>query len=185
MTSTVDSRKSDLSVRPGGRARDTQVATAASYQLMASYLLWDLRDLLGEGRASSGWRARVGDLLELLRAADSGGRPIYPPPPDLAKTGGIRAERTRRLANLPRDEDLFDLVAVLTRKAGKPSEQILSWINSATVALERMLAGEGEVANEQDRTFLSDEVEPFLRRLQRIDEFDEYRPPLRKNLVRR
>jgi hypothetical protein len=181
----MDSRQSNLSAKPSGRARDAQVATAASYQLMASYLVWDLHDLLNNRGAQSGWHRRVRDLLDLLKAADRGGRPIYPPPKNLGKSGGIRTERTKRLANLDRDEDLFDLVAVVAGKSNNPSAQTLDWVGRAQGALEGMLDSNGRIAH-ADRTFLDKEMEPFLRRLQRLDEFDEYRPPLRsKNMIRR
>ncbi|HEV3070287.1 MAG TPA: hypothetical protein VGY76_02535 [Solirubrobacteraceae bacterium] len=159
------------------------MATAASYQLMASYLVWDLHDLLNNRGAPSGWHTRIRDLLELLQAADRGGQPIYPPPKSRAKSGGIRADRTERLTSLDHDADLFDLVAVVAGKSNNPKEQTVAWVRKASDALERTLGG--QIAGE-DRTFLDQEVEPFLRRLERLDEFDEYRPPLRsKNMIRR
>jgi hypothetical protein len=162
------------------RARDSQAATAASYQLMASYLVWDLRDLLERQQPKKGWQRRVQDLEVLFEAADRGGRPLYPPPNDLEKSGGLRANRARQLETLEHDDEIYGLVKTVAGTA--TATDTLAWATAAREALSRVLDSDGQVGK-SDRTFLCEQVEPFLRRLQRVDQLDEYSPPRRSAYV--
>ncbi len=175
-----DAVKTSRSVVSSVRARDSQAATAASYQLMASYLVWDLRDLLERQQPKKGWQRRVHDLDVLFEAADRGGRPVYPPPNDLEKSGGLRASRARQLETLAHDDELYGLVKTVAGTA--TTTDTLAWAAEARQALSRVLDNDGQVSK-SDRTFLCEQVEPFLRRLQRVDQLDEYSPPRRSAYV--
>src|SRR5260221_967262 len=91
--------------------RDTQASLAAGYQLMASYLVWDLRDLLDEGSLSRpDARERLHQFVEMLQAAQRAMQPVYPARAEQSRSGSARAERGKRLATLNQDEQLFEMV---------------------------------------------------------------------------
>jgi hypothetical protein len=148
---------------------------------MASYVVWDLRDLLEEHKPKQGWQRRVEDLDLLFEAADRGAQPVYPPPSGIAgKSGSLRATRARRLETFERDDDLFELVNAIASTVTEANT--VAWAKQARKALGKVLASEGRIAK-SDREFLAGEIEPFLRRLQRADQLEQYSPPRRSTYV--
>jgi hypothetical protein len=167
-------------------SRDTQASLAAGYQLMASYLVWDLRDLLSEGRLiSRDARERLRQFIEMLLAAKRAARPAYPATPAEQRSGGnARAERSKRLTSLSRDEQLFDLI--IAARGDRDPERASTWAEEAWSVLEAVQKdGWRKPADQARQRFIEDDVEDFLRRLQRIDQLDGYRPVRRQRLNRR
>jgi hypothetical protein len=166
--------------------RDTQASLAAAYQFMASYLVWDLRDLLKEGSLRNGAaRERLGQFIEMLKASGRAAQPVYPATQaERSATGNARAERTRRLVSLSRDEQLFDLL--LAARGDANLEDASAWAQHAREVLESVVErGWVKPDEEGQQRFIHEDIEDFLRRLQRVDQLDEYRPARRSNLKRR
>jgi hypothetical protein len=158
---------------------------AAGYQLMASYLVWDLRDLLSEGTLrKSDARARLHQLVEMLQAAQRATQPVYPAGAEQPRSGYARAERGKRLASLNQDEQLFELVAAARGDADRNSAG--AWAGRAWTVLKEVEDRDwAKPSGAKERNFIETDVEPFLRRLGRIDQLDRYRPAWRPGLQRR
>jgi hypothetical protein len=167
-------------------SRDTQVSLTAAYQLMASYLVWDLRDLLAEGILQDrDARERLKQFVDMLRSAARAATPAYPASSEeRVKSGQIRATRTRRLMSLSRDEEVFDLV-IAARGDDDPTGAG-KWAHMASSVLGHIEEqGWNKPMDEEQQRFIKDDVEDFLRRLQRVDQLDVYRPARRSHLKRR
>lgn len=166
--------------------RDSQASVAAAYQFMASYLVWDLRDLLNEGSLrDSAARERLQQFIDMLSAATRAASPAYPATAaEQRSTGHARAERTRRLTTLGRDEQLFDLV--IAARGDNDVGQAGTWVEHARGVLKSVADhGWAKPSQEIDQAFIHEDIETFLRRLQRVDQLDGYRPLRRQSLNRR
>lgn len=153
---------------------------------MASYLVWDLRDLLKEGRlSSSDARERLRQFIEMLHAAKRAARPAYPASAaEGARTGNARAERSKRLSTLSRDEELLDLI--IAARGDHDADRASSWADETSTILESVQEhGWAKPSAQAELQFIENDVEGFLRRLQRIDQLDGYRPVRRQRLNRR
>lgn len=157
---------------------------AAGYQLMASYLLWDLRDLLREGYLQGeDARARLRQFVEMLDAAQRATMPVYPAPRQRARSGSARAARGKRLASLGHDEQLLAMVRA-ARGDEDPSD-VPAWVRRTHAVLQDV-EGDWKVPDDEEKQrFIVEEVEPFLHRLGQIDQLDSYRPVWRAGLIRR
>jgi hypothetical protein len=166
-------------------SRNSQASLAAGYQLMANYLVWDIHDLLnlGQIRADDA-RGRMRQLLEMLQAAQRATQPVYSAEPERMSAGYAREERGRRLASLPRDEQLLKMVAV-ARGAGGVDETG-EWARQAYTIIKSVQDHEWAKPSDPDNeSFIKDDLEPFLRRLGKIDQIEEYQPIWRSGLTRR
>lgn len=168
------------------RQRESRVALAAAYQLMASHLIHDLRDLMsGREDADRAIRERVELLLDLVQAAQRGAEPVPGQPLDApAHEAGAVREHGDRLANLERDEDVFDLVSRV-RREDRTISQTKHWAAHAESVLAELHDGGWKALNKPQQEFVQMDLESFLRRLERLDQTDEYRPGRRDSLVRR
>lgn len=166
-------------------SRNSQPSLAAGYQLMASYLVWDLQDLLQEGALHKrGAQQRVRQFIQMLQAVTRAGEPARRFRSERPRAGNARAERGRSSAAHNRDEALFEMV-VAARGDGD-AEGAGSWAQRALSILEGLEAHSWERPTDRGNLhFIEHEVEPFLRRLGRIDQLDQYRPPSRPGLERR
>jgi hypothetical protein len=158
---------------------------AAGYQLMASYLVWDLRDLLDEGSLrKADARERLRQFVEMLQAAQRATQPVYPARTEQSPSGHARAERGKRLASLNQDEQLFELIVAARGDADRHGAG--AWAERAwTVLKEVEDRNWAKPSGEEEQYFIENDVEPFLRRLGRIDQLDRYRPAWRPGLQRR
>jgi hypothetical protein len=159
---------------------------AAAYQLMANYLVWDLRDLLEKGELSDpNGKQRIDQLIEMLEAAGRAAEPAHPGShSEVPRQGGARAERTKRMESLSRDQELLNLVFVA--RGAKSASDAGQWASHAAEVLISFERGEWSQPKEgEGRSFIANDVEAFLQRLQRIDEDDAYRPTKRNRLTRR
>jgi hypothetical protein len=165
--------------------RSSQVHLAAAYQLLASYLVWDLRDLLEAGSLDAGApRERVEQLIEMLDTATRATQPAYPASAgDHSRTGTARGERTERLASLNSDQELLELISVA--HDDKDLAETSSWAKEASAVLSGVRANEWEKPSSGGKEFIEEQLQPFLRRLQRIDQLDTRRPGNRAGLTRR
>lgn len=162
--------------------RDSEDHLAASYQLLASYLLGDLEDLLEDvGDVKSAHR-RVAQLIEILESAVRAGEPAYPAPTEQSRSGMARAERSKRIASRDSDQELLWLVAAA--HAAEPGETAV-WACDARRHLGSLDSSGWSDPSEEDSEFLDKELRPFLRRLQRIDEIDGRRSGRLGGLARR
>jgi hypothetical protein len=153
---------------------------------MASYLVWDLRDLISEGSLrDSAARERLQQFIDMLSAATRAASPAYPATAaERRATGNARAERTKRLASLGRDEQLLDLV--VAARGDDDLRQANTWVKHAQMVLKSVADnGWAKPTEEIDQTFIHEDIEAFLRRLQRVDQLDGYRPVSRQSLNRR
>lgn len=166
-------------------SRNSQASLAAGYQLMASYLVWDLHDLLKDGSLRKrDARERLRQFVQMLQAATRATNPVYPARAENPRTGNARAERGKRLATHNHDEELFEMV-VAARGDGD-TQGAGSWAQRALSILEAVEAHAWERPSDREKLrFIENEVEPFLRRLGRIDQLDRYRPTSRPGLERR
>jgi len=152
---------------------------------MASYLVGDLQDLLQEGalRERSA-QERLRQFVQMLQAATRAQGPSRRSRSERPRVGNARAERGRSSAGHNRDEALFEMV-VAARGDGD-AEGAGAWAQQALSAFEGLEAHAWERPTDRRKLhFIEHEVEPFLRRLGRIDQLDEYRPPSRPGLERR
>jgi hypothetical protein len=152
---------------------------------MASYLVWDLHDLLEEGSLRGGdARERLRQFVRMLQAATRATEPVYPSRrTEGSRTGNARAERGRRLATHSRDEELFEMV--LAARGDGDAKGAGGWAQRALSVLEGVEAHWERPSDQSKLQFIENEVEPFLRRLGRIDQLDRYRPTSRPGLERR
>jgi hypothetical protein len=153
---------------------------------MANYLVWDLRDLLSDGKFSDpNGEQRLSQFREMLNAAGRAAEPAHPAGPgEPARQGGARAERTERLESLSRDEELLNLVYVA--HGDEDPTTAGEWAVRAAGVLDSFETGEwNEPTETEGRRFIEEEVESFLQRLQRIDQDETYRPTKRTRLNRR
>jgi hypothetical protein len=166
--------------------RNQQPPLAAAYQLMANYLVWDLRDLLSTGELSDpNASRRLNEFVEMLTAAGRAAKPAHPSgkakPP---RQGSARAEQTKRLESLSRDQELLNLV--LVAHGDDDESAAANWATRAAGVLQSFETGNWEETSEPEgREFIESEVESFLQRLQRIDQDDAFRPTKRTRLSRR
>lgn len=158
---------------------------AAGYQLMASYLVWDLRDLLDEGSLRrTDARQRLRQFVEMLQAAQRATQPVYPSRTGQSPSGNARAERGKRLASLSQDEQLFELVVAARGDADRTDAG--AWAERVWTVLKEVEDRDwAKPSSEEEQDFIENDVEPFLRRLGRIDQLDRYRPAWRPGLQRR
>jgi hypothetical protein len=165
--------------------RSSQVHLAAAYQLLASYLVWDLRDLLSSGTLGIGApRERLKQLIEMLDTATRAGEPAYPAAAGArSRRGTARGERSERLASLNNDRELLELVSVAhdDKDLGETSE----WAREASVILTHIRDNQWSKPDHDGEEFIEKQVQPFLGRLQRIDQIDSYRPGNRAGMTRR
>jgi hypothetical protein len=161
--------------------RSSKVHLGASYQLLASYLVWDLKDLLAGGEEAEAARRRVTQLIEILDSAVRAGEPAYPAAPDERRAGAARGKRSERLASLDSDQQLLELVAVA--HAG-PLAATSEWAGRASSVLTSLEARDWREPSPADSEFVEAELQPFLRRLQRIDQIDSRGPGSRSGLAR-
>ncbi len=166
-------------------SREPQARLAAAYQLMASYLIWDLHDLLRDGKlADPDARGRVRQFNELLEHALAASKPAYPAGrPEPAAQGAARARQTSRIVSRGRDEELMNLI--LAARGDKDRAGASNWTQQAHEVLSAIESQGWKNPDEDERQFLEEQVDPFLRRLQRIDELEAYRPGKRPGLTRR
>ncbi len=167
------------------RQRESRVALAAAYQLMASHLIHDLRSLTSGRNLDDEVGKRVNLLLDLVRAAQRGADPVpgQPLDPPAAEGGAVR-ERGDRLANLERDEEVFDLVSRV-RREDRSIDATRSWAKQAEAVLDDLRGSGWQGLEEPKKDFVRNDLETFLRRLERLDQTDEYRPGRRDSLTRR
>jgi hypothetical protein len=165
--------------------RDSGASLAAGYQLMASYLVWDLRDLVSKGSLiEPDARGRLRQFVEMLQAAQRATEPVYPAHPEQAPAGNARAERSKRLASANQDEQLFEIL-LAARGSGDKHEAGV-WAEHAFSVLKGVEDHDWtKPADKENLRFIEQDVEPFLRRLGRIDQIDRYRPAWRPGLKRR
>jgi hypothetical protein len=162
-----------------------QARFAAAYQLMASYLVWDIHDLVKSGQISDpAARARLEQFTELLDHAMRATHRSYPagreaPPSE----GSARAERTKRLVSRNRDEELLKMI--IAARGDEDRAAASHWTERAHEVLNEVESRGWKTPKPEERVFLEQEVEPFLRRLQRLDQLDAYRPGKRSGLTRR
>ncbi len=163
--------------------RNNQVPLTAAYQLMASYLVWDLRDLLKDGKLTdSNARERLDQFIELLDSGLRAVNPAYSASGGSAK-GRARAERTKRLASLNRDEEMLRLIDVAY---GEEEQPLRDWAQRTSKILTGVKENDWiKPTAKGDWKFIEADVEPFLRRLQRIDQDETFRSPKRSGLLRR
>jgi len=152
---------------------------------MASYLVWDLQDLLQEGSLRQrGAQERLRQFVQMLQAATRATRPAHRPRAERPRTGNARAERNRSPAGHNRDEALFEMV--MAARGDGDAESAGTWAQRALSVFEGLEAHSWERPTDcQKLHFIEHEVEPFLRRLGRIDQLDQYRPSSRPGLERR
>jgi hypothetical protein len=152
---------------------------------MASYLVWDLRDLLATGKLTDrNAQERLNQLIELIDSGLRAAHLVYP-----AKTAGASAkgrvrERAERLASLNHDEELLHLILVAHGDEDQVRGQ--KWAEQASKVLNQVREDEWtKPKTDTEQRFIKEDVEDFLRRLQRIDQAETYRPPKRPGLTRR
>jgi len=163
-----------------------RVPFVAAYQLMASYLVWDLRDLLAEGKLTdSSARERLNEFIVLLNSGLRAAQPSYPAQPaGTASKGRARAEGATRLASLNEDEELLHLIRVA--HGDDRESQWRTWAEKASEILAKVKDEDWVKPREKpEQQFIEEELEAFLRRLQRIDQLEVYRLPKRPGLTRR
>jgi hypothetical protein len=165
-------------------SRDAHASLTAAYQLMASYLLWDIRDLLSSGSLSNlNARGRLRQFLDLLDSANRAEYSVYSVDPK-PRSGFARAELAKRVVPSHRDEELLELV--IAARGDSNHDDVGSWVVKTRSVLEDVVArGWSKPEDEAEQRFLEDDVEPFLRRLQRIDQLENFRPASRPRLNRR
>jgi hypothetical protein len=152
---------------------------------MASYLVGDLQDLLEEGSLRKrGAQERLRQFVEMLQAVTRATGPAHWSRTERPRAGNARAEPGRSPAGHNRDEALFEMV-VAARGDGD-ARGAGTWAQQALSVLEGVEAHAWERPTDRQKIyFIEHEVEPFLRRLGRIDQLDRYRPPSRPGLERR
>ena len=166
-------------------SRNSQASLAAGYQLMASYLVWDLQDLLQEGSLRKrGAQERLRQFVQMLQAATRVTGPAHRSRAERPRAGNARAEHGRSPAGHNRDEALFEMV--MAARGDGDAEGAGTWAQQALSVFEGVEAPAWERPTDRQKVhFIEHEVEPFLRRLGRIDQLDRYRPPSRPGLERR
>lgn len=165
--------------------RDAHASLTAAYQLMASYLVWDIRDLLSFGSLRDrDARGRVHQFIDLLDSANRADFPVYPSDHKAPRSGFARAEQTKYVARSHRDEEILELV--IAARGDDSSDDVSSWVERARSVLHDVEArGWAKPEAEAEQQFLEHDVEPFLRRLQRIDQLEVFRPTSRPRFNRR
>jgi hypothetical protein len=168
--------------------RGSQASLAAGYQLMASHLVWDLHDLFEEGSLRKGdARERLRQFVQMLQGAQRATVPMYSSRSEVPHTGharDARKERGERLATHTHDEELFEMITAA--RGDDDRRRASNWTRRACSVLEGIESQKWTPpADAEARRFLEKEVEPFLRRLGRIDQLDRYRPVSRPGLERR
>jgi hypothetical protein len=153
--------------------RSPQIHLAAAYQLLASYLVWDLEDLLQAGKLSAeASRGRFAQLIEMLDTATRATEFTYPA--NRAGAGTARGERTERLASLNSDRQLLELISVAHED--KDLAQTSHWAQEVSNVLKWVRANNWKSPDPDGTALIEKDVQPFLRRLQRIDQIDPRRP---------
>lgn len=153
--------------------RSPQAHLAAAYQLLASYLVWDLEDLLQAGNlAEPASQGRLEQLIEMLDTATRATELTYPAKP--TQTGTARGERTERLASLNSDRQLLELIAIAHED--KDLSETSHWAQGVSTVLKGVRKNEWQRPDPNGTQMIKNELQPFLRRLQRIDQLDPRRP---------
>lgn len=157
----------------GMSQRNPQTHLAAAYQLLASYLVWDLHDLLSKGNVTKdASKGRVEQLIEMLDTATRATQLTYPA--NRVQAGAARGERTERLASLNSDRQLLELIAVAHED--KDLTATSHWAQDVSTVLKDVRRNHWKRPGDHGTQIIKDELQPFLRRLQRIDQFDLRRP---------
>lgn len=127
--------------------------------LLATYLKWDLRDVMaGKSIEDATARGRVQGLRELLEAAERATTPIY---------GGdlTREERLSRLASHEEDEDSLEVVREAYVVAN--GMKLDYFVERGQGLLAKIEEGRWD-GDSGDRVFVEESLMPFLDRLERI-----------------
>jgi hypothetical protein len=166
--------------------RDGRTATVAKLQLLASQLVEDLRDVragLAVGELPEE-RHRLETFRDLISSALRGAAPAFHERGNSARERGGRLTPTRskKLATLDQDQEVFGMVRAL-RGGRSERDAAQAWAQRTEVVLTRLLSGGWDRLSEGDRTFIEQELETFLERMQRLDESEDFVPRRRASLT--
>jgi hypothetical protein len=151
-------------------------ATTATRQLLASQLVQDLRDLRGGVTVEDEERRRLHRLRALAEAAERGAKPVLNDREGSAQGGALAPSRSKQLATLDRDEELFMLVRQLR---GDSAEGVEGFAEKVKELVDSVLSQSWQAVDPGLKLFAEGELEPFLKRMERLDELDDSRAALR------
>jgi hypothetical protein len=154
--------------------REGRAATAAQFQLLASQLVEDLRDLReGVSVDEPEERTRLETLRELAEGAQRGTSPAFHDRQGRARGGSLTPERSKRLAQLDQDEELYALVVTLR---GGPSDpvSVRQWSTEVVLVVNGLLNKGWAALQPDQKTFVEHDLETFLERMERLDESEVF-----------
>jgi len=154
------------------RDRDARDATTATRQLLASQLVQDLRDQRAGLTAEQEERHRLHLLRDLAEAAERGAKPVLEDREGSAEHGSLSPARSEQLATLDQDEEMFMLVR---RLRGENAEGVTAFAEKVKSLVDSLLSDSWPTVDPGLKLFAEGELESFLRRMERLDEFDESR----------
>jgi hypothetical protein len=164
--------------------REARAATAARLQMLASQLVQDLRDLRnGLALEEPEERTRLEALRELAEGAIRGTSPAFHDREGSVRGGSLTPERSKRLAQLDEDEELYALVSTLR---GQPDpDSVRDWSASVLLVVDGLLDHGWKDLAPENKSFIEHDLETFLERMERLDESELYvrrrRPTLAKS----
>jgi len=149
--------------------RDARYATTATRQLLASQLVQDLRDLRTGLTAEDEERHRLQLLRSLAEAAERGAKPVLEDREGRAVGGSLSPARSRELATLDQDEELFMLVR---RLRGENAAGVAEFAEQVKSLVDALLSSGWQTVAPALRLFAQGDLEPFLQRMERLDELE-------------
>lgn len=162
--------------------REARAATAARLQLLASQLVQDLRDLReGLGLDEPEERTRLEALRALAEGARRGTSPAFHDREGSARSGSLTPERSKRLAQLDEDEELYLLVSTLS---GKPDPTaVRDWSLNVVLVVDRLLDKGWRDLTPEKKDFVERDLSTFLERMERLDESEAFAHKRRPTLI--
>lgn len=153
--------------------REGRAATTSRLQLLASHLVQDLRDLRqGLALEEPEERTRLEALRDLAERAQRGTTPAFHDREGRARGGRLTPERSKLLAQLDEDEELYGLVATLRQDPDPRATQ--TWSRSVIGVVDELLGQGWKSLDSDQRRFVEHDLETFLERMERIDESEAY-----------
>lgn len=145
--------------------------TSAGVHLgLASQLVQDLRDMrtgvtLDEGPEVD---ARLCRFQSFVENAGNAAIPVFRDRAGAA-TGRLTPTRIQRWTSLDSDQEPFALVQMYYGGDANP-EQVKDWTDRAAKVVGQLRETDWVRLEEDEKSFLEKELEPFLERLERVDE---------------
>jgi hypothetical protein len=148
---------------------DIPQASAGVHLGLASQLVQDLRDMrtgviLDEGPEVE---ARLSSFQRFVENASNAAIPVFRDRADA--TGRLTPTRIRRWTSLDSDQEPFALVQMYYGGDADP-KQVKDWTDRAAEVVGQLRETDWVRLEEDDKSFLEKELEPFLERLERVDE---------------